>query len=67
MATIKTQKNGASKGKTLLASGDIWKDAGISASPGMKETLKSLGITPVKLINTKSSGLGSRKNISDRH
>ena len=35
MARIKKPKNGASKGKTLLASGDIWKDAGISASPGM--------------------------------
>ena len=36
MATIKKQKNGASKGKTLLASGDIWKEAGIEASEGMK-------------------------------
>lgn len=67
MAKIKKPKNGASKGKTLLASGDIWKDAGISASPGMKKTLKSLGITPVKLINTKSSGIRGSKNISDRH
>ena len=67
MAKIKTQKNGASKGKTLLASGDIWKDAGIEASEGMKKELKSLGITPVKLIETKSSGLSGKSNISDRH
>ena len=67
MATIKKTTNGASNGKTLLASNDIWKDAGISASPGMKKELKALGITPIKLINTKSSGLSGGSKISDRH
>ena len=57
MATIKKSKNGASKGKTLIASGDIWEDAGISASSGMKDELKKLGITPTRLIKTTSSGI----------
>ena len=62
----KLPKSSSKKAKTLLASRDIWKDSGILASDNMKKELKNLGITPVRLINTKSSGFGTHTNISDK-
>ena len=62
MAKLKKSKNGASKGKTLLASKDIWSKAGIETNMG--DELKKLGITPTRLIKTTSSGIsGSSSNF----
>ncbi len=55
------------KQTNLLASKDIWKESGISASPGMKKELNKLKITPQQLIKTPSQVGGGRTNISDRH
>ena len=52
------------KQQDLLASKDIWKDAGISTNMGPE--LKKLGITPDKLLKTPSQVGGGRINISDR-
>ena len=63
MARINSLKMGkSSKQKNLLASKDIWKDAGVDISPDLRKTLEGRGEKPTDYTEMNRSGIqgGSR-------